>query len=514
MKISIVTQQINNNIQQIHSTKKRTVTQTPSFKGSDAFFNENYGAAMVHIYSMDKLKKETQQFPADIKYREQLLINAGLNPKDQHKIRSIVGPQEIKKIMSDFQKDEANFSTGENWKNVNNGDMRANMHMHTVASDGSLTVKELLDKAAVYANDVANDKLKKAEPFVVGITDHDTTESAQEAIKIIERNPYKYRNLRVVLGAEMTTFNNISTDLVGEKPTNVHVLVYGIDPNEKTFKSFIDGTKEKKLGIQKMMVDSANETYKNIFGKDNFYSVQEAKHQYNAVNKNILGIHNAMTSYFDTKFAVEEVILKDKKITKELKKHNVPTESGDFMLMLKEFRTSIDGNNRVLSPEKSLPEFISVYTDIKEESVKDLLEKKLNQGKLADYHQALKNNLEEYKIGIEPKHNYMPTFETLYNGLKGQKKVLIGIAHPIDTLKNVKNEEKRCDFLESLFSNFKKGCKEKAKFFEAYYQSYKPLRKEFKEKPETIKFMDNISKVFKLFKTGSADTHGMNIFIR
>ena len=57
------------------------------------------------------MKEETKEFTQDIVYREQLLKNAGLNPLNQHKIRSIIGPQEITKIIKDFVICERSSST-------------------------------------------------------------------------------------------------------------------------------------------------------------------------------------------------------------------------------------------------------------------------------------------------------------------------------------------------------------------------------------------------------------------
>ena len=108
----------------------------------------------------------------------------------------------------------------------------------------------------------------------------------------------------------------------------------------------------------------------------------------------------------------------------------------------------------------------------------------------------------------------MPTFETLYKGVEGQKQVIMGVAHPIDTTSPVPKTEDKYAFLEDLYAKFKQGCKEKAKFTEVYYQSYKPERREFKENPVTQKFMDGVCKLYKLFKTGSQDTHGLCIFKR
>ncbi len=494
-----------------------TYTSAPAFTSSytpDRSAAPDYGKAIVYMNKMDRLKEATQEYPKDVEYRRNLLINAGLNPENQHKIRSIIGTEELLDIMKEFNDNETVYSSGTNLHNVGNHDMRANLHMHTIASDGSLSVQELLDSAVKYADRVAqSNPNKRKTPFVIAITDHDTTESAQEAIKIISEKPLKYQNLRVVLGLEMTTYNNIGTKFV-DKPTNTHVLVYGIDPNEETLKAFIDGTKAKKRNLETMMVETANETYKKHYGKEDFFRLPQAKVQYNQLNKDIVGIYNNLDAYFQNKMAVEHVVMQDKTLTDALRANNIPTETDGFMEKMREFRYSFDRNNKVPKPEEALPEFISAATGMDRERVEGIITEGLKKEKIAGVNQELQRNIAEYKVTLTPKYHYMPTFETLYKGLEGQKQVIMGIAHPIDTTSPVKKTKDKYTFLEDLYAKFTQGCKEKARFSEVYYQSYKPERKEFNENPVTKKFMDGISKFYKLLKTGSQDTHGLNIFVR
>ena len=78
--------------------------------------------------------------------------------------------------------------------------LRADLHMHSVYSDGTLTIKKLLDYA----------KSKRLD--IVAITDHDSTMGVEEAIAY-----GKEINIRVIPGLELSTEHN------GE---SVHVLGY------------------------------------------------------------------------------------------------------------------------------------------------------------------------------------------------------------------------------------------------------------------------------------------------
>ena len=78
--------------------------------------------------------------------------------------------------------------------------MRADLHMHSVHSDGTLPVRKLLDYA----------KSKRLD--IISLTDHDSTLGVNEAIKYGETI-----NLKVIPGIELSTVRN------GE---SIHVLGY------------------------------------------------------------------------------------------------------------------------------------------------------------------------------------------------------------------------------------------------------------------------------------------------
>lgn len=78
--------------------------------------------------------------------------------------------------------------------------LRADLHMHSVYSDGTLTIKKLLDYA----------KSKRLD--IIAVTDHDSTEGVAEAIAY-----GKEINIKVIPGIELSTEHN------GE---SVHVLGY------------------------------------------------------------------------------------------------------------------------------------------------------------------------------------------------------------------------------------------------------------------------------------------------
>lgn len=473
-----------------------------SFKGQDLVSNSIKS-------SIDEMLK----YPKDIKYRKELMKNAGLNPREFYKIRSIIGSQEIMSIMKNFNNDEGPYSAGKDYENVLSCNMRANLHIHTVASDGAMTPEELLEKASSYADRVAkNNPDAKDAPFVIAITDHDTTESTKEVIKLISKNPEKYKNLRVVLGVEMTTYNNIALDIIKE-PLNTHVLVYGIDPNEPTFDAFISSTKDKKFDIQSKMIDKANELYGEEYGTKGIFSVKQAKEYFPPLNKGLLGVYNYISAYLDTKNNLENVVLKDDKLKQLLVENDLPTTSDELLTDMKEFYYPLTYNNKALKLKDALPKYLSKKTDVDEETIKNMYSDALNSSSKS-FNDKLKDGLEEYKRTVVPKYDYVPDFKGLYDALRDQEGAIIGLAHPLESIKKIKNPEDRFIFLEDFYNQFKDNCKEKAVFSEVYYQSYPTETRSFQIDTRTVDFFNELSEKHDLFKTGSQDTHRTNIFKR
>lgn len=135
--------------------------------------------------------------PKDAAYKK--LLQKGLqesfgilcNIKD---LDAVAGPVELKNIIKKLK--PANYEVGDNF--------RANFHLHTTASDGSLTPEEFLEKCRCWADEIfqsgkANDGLPA---FCAAITDHDRVKSVQEVIALIAQKPEKYKNFKFVAGCE------------------------------------------------------------------------------------------------------------------------------------------------------------------------------------------------------------------------------------------------------------------------------------------------------------------------
>ena len=225
----------------------------------DKFFEETINSpqfAEINKIRLTPIEKERLgMFTGDIEYKKQLVQELGLPEEDFLSVHSIVGPEEFEFILNKYNSNPDVYSVGETidaktgkslMKNVIDKSYRANLHIHTKNSDGEMGVVELLDSAAKYANGVAKHFEKKGiydfEPFTIAITDHNTTKGAQEAVKIIQSNPEKYKNLRVVLGAELSAVEKDCFD----KNRQIHILAQGINPFDK----YLNDKLEEKMDVK------------------------------------------------------------------------------------------------------------------------------------------------------------------------------------------------------------------------------------------------------------------------
>ena len=106
----------------------------------------------------------------------------------------------------------------------------ADLHLHTLASDGRLTPTELIGLAA------------KQGLKTIAVTDHDTTDGLEEAVDAAK----DYHGLRVIPGIEL------SADVPGDE---VHVLGYFIDPQDSHLQAELRRFRAGRIDRAKTMVE-------------------------------------------------------------------------------------------------------------------------------------------------------------------------------------------------------------------------------------------------------------------
>lgn len=226
------------------------------------------------------LNKTAALHPLDINYKKNLLINMGENPKNLFRLNSIAGPQEFTAFMQKYNNDENVYKPGSRPlnriheidshtnENLETGKYGANMHIHSVYSDGQLTVQEILDQAVEYA-DKRLEKNGMKKPFYLAITDHNTAEGNKEALEIIYNNPKKYQNIRLVLGAEISAKMPEVRGFQFKKPRTVHILTMCVDPNSAVYDNFIKSLSEESKNVMFPKFITLEEIYETLKGEKN-----------------------------------------------------------------------------------------------------------------------------------------------------------------------------------------------------------------------------------------------------
>jgi len=161
---------------------------------------------------------------------------------------------QLKTILKTLTPD--NFSVGNDFGRVIDGTFSANLHIHTVHSDGMLSVQGLLEQAMRYA--AYRKKIGKKDPFVFAITDHGQLNGLREASMLTSANSELLQNAAIVNGVEMNVHHN------GKQ---IELLGYCVNPKGK-LQGFVDKRyiKDKEY-IQELLASKIN-PYESLIDAD------------------------------------------------------------------------------------------------------------------------------------------------------------------------------------------------------------------------------------------------------
>lgn len=173
-------------------------------------------------------------YPNDLNYKKSLQLGLkdsfGIDCKIQD-LASVAGPDEVKTIINKLKPFQ--YEVGDNF--------RANFHLHTKASDGSLTPKEFLEQCVDWVeNIVKSGKNNDGLPaFSASITDHDKIDSVKEVIALIAQNPDKYKDFKFISGCEFM-FHGYK-----EPYSAFEAVGLGFNPFDKNIQSMMRGFASK-----------------------------------------------------------------------------------------------------------------------------------------------------------------------------------------------------------------------------------------------------------------------------
>ncbi len=473
------------------------------------------------------------EFPEDKAYYESLAKSIGLKSGEEYKLSSIVGSNRLEKLINNFTVQD--FTVGKNLEGVKNNTYRVNLHNHTQASDGKLSVKAFLEQARKWADRVAANVQDNKPPFTIGITDHDTLEGCKEAVKIISENPEKFKNLSVVLGSEISVSYLNPKDVI--RPVNFELIGYGLNPFDEKLNNLLDKLKNSRLRAVENLLNECKE--KLGFKYD--FNIEDTKFFHaNLKNVRTNGVINLAGEYLEHKALFTEFI---NSINSKIIPANAPKLDANtvFRNLGDEFYMNMDAG-KFANIERS--KYISTF--YKDALSKILKERNvLNDENISAFNKIFdltlaKEDISKIKSAVE---TALPTIENkkgviiepsqVFEAMEqGSKTGFFGMAHPaliqlngkFDKIANkyshnssperLQHCKEKCynseeNLVYRVFEYLKKNSKGLFKASEINYQSYnsnmgehwKKYMQEIADKPE-----------FQLLHTGGVDCHKPSIF--
>ncbi len=192
----------------------------------------------------------------------------------------LISPDEFREILPSLA--EENFISSKD--NQIQGIYCADLDNQTTFSLGeeNENVYDILDMAAEYANKYY---LETGKDFIFAITDRDSLEGIQHALRIIASCPEKYKHLKILPGIKMSFAHEAPNSALGYE--NSDMLIYGINPYSQNLIDFVDTTINKR---KKMMVDFIKEI--NKMYPEFAYTVWEFSVQNDLQFKKSYGVSN------------------------------------------------------------------------------------------------------------------------------------------------------------------------------------------------------------------------------
>lgn len=174
--------------------------------------------------------------PSDREYKE-VLLKSSENPEYKlENMKSILGENELAYIIKRYDKHPEYYMSDlyekDDQEGVRNLSYRAGLHSHTIFSDGEMRPEDALNQAAEYADKVKAKHPFEKYPIVIAITDHFNTNGCKEAVDLIQNNPQKYKNVKIVLGMETSVRVKMPSQ---KEEQDLHMLVWAINPYEWPF---------------------------------------------------------------------------------------------------------------------------------------------------------------------------------------------------------------------------------------------------------------------------------------
>lgn len=431
------------------------------------------------------------------------------NADEYEKLEAIAGKDEFLAFLR-YAENNPELYTGDdnNFKNVEEGIFQANFHIHTTNSDGRMDVSEFLNMAARYADKVAS--IHPGKKLFLAITDHDTVNGDKEALEIIFNNPKKYKNLRLVLGAEVSSL--LSSPYM-KQARDAHLLHYCLNP----YDTFINDLTQNRLKLLHSDIQEA------LQGAEKEYRAINEKYQLQYSLDEIIKMrpqlklfpHDArltMKDYLQFKILFADRVLENKEVMSFLNAYGINRQDLDFTVpkfMLKialkrpYWLNYVDRTGEYL--EKMIKERNS-NADIAK--FRDIFNNKPFDSKLESTLTDIENNVMNPRSPIYIKYADGPaSFDTIVQMFANSTDTVSGIAHPAYTLRDEWHNPQKLLLAQDFVGRFKEIMGDKNIIVEKHY-AYERVQKEW------INMFYTVTEHIGYISSGGRDSHRNNFFSR
>lgn len=441
----------------------------------------------------------------DITYKQELA--KALKIDDLSLLNSIVGEEEFKTLNSTF--DVQSYSPGKrlnynkvdsfDFENLKNHKFCVNLHVHTSASDGLSDIRTILDSAVKIADE---NFINSGFGFMLAITDHDTVENAVNAVKIITSDKEKYKNLKLVLGCELST---VATNFRNQKKTlDIHTLLYCLNPFEQKLSSFLKTKIEKKYLLANKTLEDLNTDLADLLSQLNIkLSLEEAAKIHPMITKGQDEVSHPLKKYIFAKTLYSYYVDNNYKIKDILQNSNVSENMLSYEKPVYMYKSMFNNDRYFYIYREALEKYLNFITDnkfsIKLENIPKNIENALLLAKqiCEKSHPSANRSIDAFSV-----------FEDTLEFINTLDYGLISIAHPARI--NYKYVDSHVDeFFDEFWQVFKQHGKSRALAYEKYYQAYTG-----EKRIAVLPIIEKSASKYNLLPTGGIDSHAYCVYSR
>lgn len=339
-----------------------------------------------------------------------------------------------------------------NSENVSNGMFCADLHSHSLYSDGKIAIPELMEELSNYSKTVFE---KTGKKFLFSLTDHDGIEGVQEALEIIAKDPAKFKYMNFVTGSEIS-YAHKSTASHNPCETS-ELLAYCFNPFSENITNFFNNIKVVRENFVKAYIRCLKDRFPDVN-----YNYEEFRNIFAPEKTMITNIHWRVFHYGQTKKAVAELA----------KLKNEPVGKLYMEIMSKAGKNKSLGS---LKDKKLVPDY--------------LCENSL----ITELHNKFKP---DYKDKVETCSE--KTVEEIFNAFSQDKGTVMGFAHPYYMTERLYD-------VKTFAGELVKKSNGLIKLTESWHQAYRPKIPQHK-----IEEINKILEEFNLLPLGGRDNHNCN----